>query len=155
MDPFSLVGMGIGTLGSLAGGIQSAIEAPKKKRQFLADAQKDAQIEALRNSRWTQQSTHPTWDQWFTPNAVDAKIKKDRTRRYADENFDFDPMSLLPFVQSGTQFAGGLYDYMNEPQPEAPKPESLQYYENWRPNQAPAHMTPANPEPYRKKWHEL
>jgi hypothetical protein len=146
-NPLSLISMGIGTLGSLAGGISDAIEAPKRKRRFLEDAKRQAQITALRNSRWTD---------FFPTNALDAKHKQYDVQRQADENFNVDPMSLVPFVGNATALAGGIYDYANAPKEpfKAANPEQLQFFQDWRPNQAPAHMTPANPEPYRKKWWE-
>lgn len=149
-NPFSLASAGLGTLGSLAGAAIQAAEGPARKRRFLADEKRKAQILALRNSRWTD---------FFPTNALDAREKKTAVERYADENPDFQafrPESLLPFVQNATELAGGIYDYANEPKEEfkAANPEQLQYLKNFRPGQAPAHMTPANPEPYRKRWWE-
>lgn len=143
--------MGVGTLGSLAGGVRNAFEAPERKRRFLEDEKRKAQVLALRNSKWGR------FKGFFPTNAYDAKYKADAVAREAEDNpaYNADPMSLIPFVGNATQLAGGIYDAANATPAPKPRPESLQMYDNWRPGQAPANMTPANPTPYEKKWWEL
>lgn len=137
-DPFTLAALGVGTLGSLAGGVMNAATGPARKRKFLEDEKRKAQILALRNARWGALPKGPIDPLNFFPtNALDAKEKQDAVRSYADENFDLDPTSLLPFVQNATRFAGEAYDLANEPAPEVPrgelqlrKPSELQYFGN-------------------------
>lgn len=108
--------MGLGTAGNLYAGIKHTAEAPARKRRFLDDARRDAQITALRNQRHTN---------FFPTNALDAKYKADAVAREARENpaFQADPMAFVPFLGSAMQLAGGIYDFANQPSaPEAPQP---------------------------------
>lgn len=107
--------MGIGTLGSLIGGIQSAAELPKQKRQYLEDLARQQRLEAIRHGRWTQENTHQKWDDLYPDWIADMRLKKEQGQHYADAAFKWNPTSLLPFVQAGTKLAGGIYDYANQP----------------------------------------
>lgn len=115
MDPFTLAALGIGTLGSLIGGIQEAAILPRLKRRYLENAARQARVTALRHGRWTEESTHQNWDDLYPGWVVDARLKKKQAQDYANANFKWNPMSLVPFVQSGTKLAAGIYDYANQP----------------------------------------
>lgn len=144
INPLSLIAMGIGTAGSLAGGVMDAAAAPARKKQFLEDEALKAKILASRNSRWGR------YKGIFPTNAYDAKYKKDAVAREAEDNpaYNANPMSFLPFVQNATQFAGGIYDYANQPAAPA-KPARViepQYLQQWTPSAPTQHMTPAVPD---------
>lgn len=130
-NPLTLAAMGLGTLGSLAGGVVDSFGAAERKRKYLEDEQRKARILALRNSRWGN----------FMPtNALDARWKKYEVMRNAEDNpaFNANPLSFLPFVSNATKLAGGIYDYANKPPapdpdaippgPGLPAPASLRYY---------------------------
>lgn len=114
MDPFTLGALGIGALGSLIGGIQSASELPRQKRQYLEDLARQQRLEAIRHGRWTQENTHQKWDDLYPDWIADMRLKKEQGQHYADAAFKWNPTSLLPFVQSATKLAGGIYDYANQ-----------------------------------------
>jgi hypothetical protein len=135
--------MGIGTAGSLGGGIYDAATAPARKRRFLEDEQKKAKILALRNQHFGR------YKDIFPTNALDAQYNKDAVMREAEENpaYNANPLSFLPFVQNATELAGGIYDYANAPA-EPPKPARVtdpQMLQQWRPGPQPQHSTPAVP----------
>lgn len=111
-----LIAMGIA---AAAQGTAAAIKEGEKaaaKRRFLRDARHDAQLTALRNQRHTD---------FFPTNALDARWKQMGVERQARENpaFQPDPMAFVPFVQTSSQLAGGIYDEFNKPSaPQAPQP---------------------------------
>lgn len=120
MDPFSLIAMGLGTAGSLYGGIKSAIEAPKKKREFLREQARLAKIQALRNSG-RMMDVDPNNPFAGDYDVLDAREKQRQVQKYADEAFDVDPMAFVPFVGQATQLAGAIYDgFKGEPQKPVP-----------------------------------
>lgn len=110
-NPLSLIAMGVGTLGSLVGGVTDAFGAAERKRRFLEDEKRKAQVTALRNQRFGR------FKGFFPTNAYDAKYKQEAVEREADENprYNANPMSLLPFVGNATALAGGIYDYAKTP----------------------------------------
>lgn len=101
VDPFSIIALGLGAGGALYGGIKNAIEAPDKKKEFLREKQRAAQIQALRNRHMNG---------FWNTNHLDAMHNKRAALREADERFQVDPMTFLPFVQNGTALAGAIYD---------------------------------------------
>ena len=105
-DPFTLISLGLGAAGSLAGGIYNAATADDRKKEWLREQQKVAQLQAIRNSRMTN---------FWNTNSLDAQHRKNDVEKEAEERFKVDPMTFLPFVQQGTQLAGGIYDAATEP----------------------------------------
>lgn len=106
-NPLSLIAMGIGTLGSLGSGISDMAGAADRKRRYLEDEKRKAQILALRHQGWGD------WgDKLFPKNALDARWKRYEVRQNAEDNpaFNPNPMSLVPFVGNATALAGGIYD---------------------------------------------
>jgi hypothetical protein len=97
--------MGIGTAGSLAGGIYSAATAKDRKRKFLAENQ----AEMLHNLRRQQAAS------LGFPVGADAAHSMQKLNRQADEQFAIDPMAFVPFVQNATKLAGGIYDAASSP----------------------------------------
>jgi hypothetical protein len=135
VDPYSLAASGIGTLASLGGGIADAAQAPARKRKFLEEQRRQAQILALRNQKWGGR-----YADFFPTNALDAKYRQIATDREANENpaFNANPASFLPFVSSATRLAGDIYDYANQPADELKPvpsyklpsaPEQLTYFD--------------------------
>jgi hypothetical protein len=104
-DPFTLISLGLGAAGSLASGIYGAATADDRKKEWLAEQQRAAQLQAIRNSRMTN---------FWNTNSIDAQHRKNAVEKEAEERFQVDPMTFLPFVQQGTQLAGGIYDAATE-----------------------------------------
>lgn len=110
--------MGIGTLGSLGGGIADMAGAADRKRRFLEDEKRKAQVLQARNLRFGR------FKGLFPTNGMDALYKAQDVKRQADEDpsFNPNPMSLVPFVGNAAQLAGGIYDYAKSGKPEDYKP---------------------------------
>lgn len=108
MDPFSLIAMGVGTVGSLAGGIANAVTAKDRKKKFL----EENRAEMLHQLRRQQAAS------LGFPTGFDAANKMQQLNRQADEQFKVDPMSFVPFVQNGAQLANGIYQAANSPGPQ-------------------------------------
>jgi hypothetical protein len=115
MDPFTIAALGLGTAGSLGGAIYNAATAKDRKRKFLEEQQRIAQKTARGHTvDFAKSLTAPAprgadfWDSSYGP--IDAKERQNEVDKYAEENFDVNPMDFVPFVQNATQLAGGLYD---------------------------------------------
>lgn len=110
--------MGIGTLGSLGGGIADMAGAADRKRRFLEDEKRKAQVLQARNLRWGR------FKGFFPTNGMDALYRAQDVRRQADEDpsFNPNPLSLVPFVGNATALAGGIYDYAKSGAQEDYKP---------------------------------
>jgi hypothetical protein len=106
MDPFSLIAAGVGTVGSLIGGIKNAAEMPGKKRKWKEEQKRRAKFEMNRN--FAADMGMPTYD-------ADARENNRRIDDQADEQFQVDPMSFVPFVQNGSKLASGIYNAASEP----------------------------------------
>jgi hypothetical protein len=122
LDPFTIAALGLGAGGALYGAISGASEKEKQKEEFLRRERELAQRTALRGSRKTG---------FFDPRSIDANYRKQDVARAAEENFKTEPADFLPFVQSATQLAGGIYDAANAPakKPQLPPPSALQAYD--------------------------
>lgn len=105
MDPFSLIAAGVGTVGSLAGGIYNAATAPARKRKWKKQQKQDALFDLDRN--YAAQMGMPTTE-------LDAMRKNHAIDEQADEQFQVDPMSFVPFVSNGANLAGKLYQGAQE-----------------------------------------
>ena len=112
-DPFTLISLGLGAAGSLASGIYNAATADDRKKEWLAEQQRIAQLEAIEASRMPDTFSRRGIDFWGD-GAFNAKLKKQAVQKEAEERFKVDPMTFLPFVQQGTQLAGGIYDAATE-----------------------------------------
>lgn len=119
MDPFSLLAFGLGTAGSLYGGIKNAIEGPERKREFLRERQRQAQMLAARNSRMSDFYGREPVDFWGD-RATQAQLVRNADMRQAEQIGQPDPMTFLPFVQNATQLAGGIYDAASGPSKPVP-----------------------------------
>jgi hypothetical protein len=121
MDPFTLIAAGIGTAGTLAGGIYNAATAGDRKRDYKKRERERALYELQR----AHAGRHglPTY-------ALDAMARSKQINQTADEQFKVDPMSFVPFVQQGTQLAHGIYNAASSPGPQqsrlAPDPIARQ-----------------------------
>lgn len=107
-DPFTLISLGLGTAGALAGGIYNAATLGDRREKW-----KREQEENLRRSlKMDYFNSLPIPEEIRGPWAMQMKAKQGYAdiKKGADENFQFDPMTFLPFVQQGTQLAGGIYD---------------------------------------------
>lgn len=100
MDPFSLIAAGVGTVGSLAGGIANAASAPGRKRKWKREQKKDALFNLDRN--YAASMGMPTYE-------IDAMHNNHAIDRQANEQFRVDPMSFVPFVQNGANLASQVY----------------------------------------------
>lgn len=97
--------MGIGTAGSLAGGIYQAATAKDRKKKFL----EENRAEMLHQLRRQQAAS------LGMPVGADAAHSMQKLNRQADEQFAVDPMTFVPFVQNATRLAGGIYNAANAP----------------------------------------
>lgn len=151
-----LILAGITTAAALGSAVSQAGQQRKAKREYLEDQRRQARLTALRHGRWTQANTHQEWDDLYPGWVVDARMRKKGAQDAADANFAFNPQSLVPFVQAGTQLASGIYDQANKPGGEDYKPtgsmvlnqpsalsassalsyydDSKPYYQNFDPN---------------------
>lgn len=107
MDPFSLIAAGVGTVGSLAGGIANAASAPGRKRKWKREQKKDALFNLDRQygsdvASLTGGMRLPTYE-------IDAMHNNHAIDRQANEQFRVDPMSFVPFVQNGANLANQVY----------------------------------------------
>src|SRR5262245_47971023 len=101
MDPYSLIALGIGTAGSLAGGIYDAATLDDRKEEWIKKQRKAAKEDYLLSDKW--------FDTGFIPKGHLRAVAADRRmREQAEEQFQFNPMSLVPFTQQATQLAGGI-----------------------------------------------
>jgi hypothetical protein len=100
IDPFTLLAAGIGTAGSLAGGIYNAATAGDRKKKWKEEQRREA-LHQLRRQRAAELGY---------PVGGDGAYTMDKINRQADEQFKVDPMSFVPFVQNATKLAGGIYD---------------------------------------------
>lgn len=110
MDPFSLVALGLGTAGSLAGGIYNAVTAKDRQREYEKKARKQAMLELMRSR--AASLGMPTL-------ALDAAARNQQIDEQGAQLGKIDPMSFVPFVQNGAQLASGIYSAANsgsEPQ---------------------------------------
>lgn len=116
-DPFTLAALGIGTAANLGGAIYNAATLDDRKKKW-----KREQEAALR-----RELTMDYMNMLPIPDAIRApwmmgmknKFGRDDINKAAEENFQLDPMSFVPFVQSGTQLAGGIYDAAQSSGPSA------------------------------------
>lgn len=106
MDPFSVASLGLGTGIQLGGAIYNATQMEKRKKEFLEQQRKIAEQTAIDHA---YQLTHVR-PEFFNRDAVRAQRRKNEVQEYADETFQVDPMTFVPFVGGATQFAGALYD---------------------------------------------
>jgi hypothetical protein len=106
LDPFSLIAAGLGTVGSLAGGIVNAAQMPAKKRKWKKEQKRNALFDLERN--YAAEMGMPTYD-------LDAMRTNQGIDAQADEQFKVDPMSFVPFVQQGSNLASQIYQGANEP----------------------------------------
>ena len=116
MDPFSLIAMGVGAAGSLAGGIYNAATLDDRKEEWIKKQRQRAKDEYLLGDKWYDQLNPGI----IPKGHLRAVVGDRRMREQADEQFQFDPMSFVPFVQNATQLAGGIYDAAGGGQPEQP-----------------------------------
>lgn len=109
IDPFSLIALGLGTAGSLAGGIYNAATAGDRKKKFLKQQREQALYDLERSS--ASRFGLPTHE-------LDAMARMKGVQQQADEQFKIDPMSFVPFVQNGAQLASGIYQAANQSSPQ-------------------------------------
>lgn len=105
MDPFSLIAAGVGTVGSLAGGIYNAATAPARKRKWKEQQKKEALYSLYRNRAAAAGAPTASLDAMHANHQIDEQ---------ADQQFQFDPMSLVPFVSNGANLANKIYQGANE-----------------------------------------
>lgn len=109
VDPFSLVASGLGVLGSGVGAIVSAAQMPAKKRKYIREARRDA----LHNMRRDYAAS------MGFPVGADGAYQADKIQRTADDQFQVDPLSFVPFLQAGSQLASDIYQ-AGQPDPDEP-----------------------------------
>lgn len=100
MDPFSLIAAGVGTVGSLAGGIYNAATAGARKKKWKEQQRQEA-LHQLRRQRAAELGAEVGGDGAHIAQGID---------RQADEQFAIDPMSFVPFVQNATKLGSAVYD---------------------------------------------
>lgn len=100
MDPFSLVAAGVGTLGSLAGGIYNAATMPGRKKKWEQE-QRERALHELRQRQISELGYPPSGGGEYAARQI---------KKQADEQFQVDPMSFVPFVSNASRLAGGIYD---------------------------------------------
>jgi hypothetical protein len=105
--PIPLILAGVAAGAQLGGAIHNAATAKDRKRDWKREQNQQA-IEdlLLQRSAMLRGGRGPNIE-------LAGALRDDQINRAADKNFKVDPMSFVPFVQSGAQFAGQLYDYAN------------------------------------------
>ena len=105
--PIPLILAGIAAGAQLAGAIGNAAGAGDRKRDW-----KKAQKAQIGQQALLAQSSRRRGGRGPNPELA-AYFQAQGIDKAADENFKVDPMSFLPFVQSGANFAGQAYNYAN------------------------------------------
>lgn len=107
-DPFTLAALGIGTAASLGKGIYDAATLDDRKKKWKREQEKnlrrDLTVDYMNMLAIPDEVRAP----WMM--GMKNKFGRDEINRAAEENFQLDPFTFVPFVQQGTALAGGIYD---------------------------------------------
>jgi len=100
VDPFSLLAIGNAGLG-LFNGIYDAATLPARKREYMREQKRQI------GQDYSLQKIARMLPR--TAAELAPQVQLQNAKRQADKQFQFDPRSLIPFLQSGAQAASAIY----------------------------------------------